>query len=196
MFTLGLVVGLGGIHSVLHAQEEQPNNKLLLFLDPSETFPPIVVQFMQYWTLHPNIDATLVMRDVPQKDLDAFKKKMLSDEDDPAEERRFKRWAVQEEVVKKDGTLDKILNFMQSYHDMELANLTPAEKNNIRFEPVMDRGNALAKQFRVSTADYPVLIVANVETKRVTRYPLPEQFSRAVKDLDYLLNLTLDDLKN
>jgi hypothetical protein len=184
---------VGAMASSLYAAEKEQKNKILLFLDPSETTIGGIFEFVQYWTWHPDIDATLVMKDLPQDALDDFKKRvMASDDDDPVENARLDRWFDQEELIEKAGYTEKIRTFLKDYAQMEFKNISEPERVESRPEPIMDQGNRLAKKFRVTS--HPSLIVVDVKTKRVTRYPLPGKFYQAVKDLDYLLNVNAKDL--
>ena len=89
--------------SAVQAQEEQKNNKLLVFIDPTKTFSLGLLEFMQYWTVHPDIDATMVMKDLPKQEMDRYIEWVKSDLDDPEEDLRMKKWQTQEERVEKDG---------------------------------------------------------------------------------------------
>ncbi len=178
--------------SAVQAQEEQKNNKLLVFIDPTKTFSLGLLEFMQYWTVHPDIDATMVMKDLPKQEMDRYIEWVKSDLDDPEEDLRMKKWQTQEERVEKDGLKRKVSKFLEEYNKLELKNFPEEERRVLKFKPIMDQGNRLAEKFKVQ--EYPILVVADVKSKRVSRYVLPDQFHKAVKDLDYLIDVKVEDV--
>ena len=181
--------------SLVYAEEQKDlRNKVIMFIDPTQLSTGAVFEVMQYLFWHPDIDASVVMKDITESDLEDYKKFIMSpeSEDNPLEDARLERWFVQEDKLEKAGYIEKIRKFLQEYAEMELANLTKVEQVETRWEPVVDQGNRFSEKFRIS--QYPVMVVVDVKTKRVTKYPLPSKFFDAIKDLDYLLNTTAEDV--
>ncbi len=181
--------------SALQAEEEK-NHKVVLFMDPTHLIAGGPMEVIQYLTWHPDVDTSVALRDIPEKDLEKFKQMVMAGEDDesPEEERLLERWFDEEDKLKKAGYSDKIKDFTQKYRKMELSHLTEEEQADARFQPVLDSGNRLAKKFRVSR--YPTMVVIDVRTKRVTKYPLPSKFFDAVKSLDFLFKASEKQFKD